>query len=80
MKALFRMFAVLFIAAVAIGLGLDMHENRICHLKKKLSQLETENQELIEERYSLRREFAELQRERNRWIIEATRLRGKYQW
>jgi predicted nuclease with TOPRIM domain len=75
MKTLFRIFAILFITAFGIGLGLDLHENRVCHIKKKLTQLEMENHELLEERYSLRREYAELQKERNRWIIEAVRLR-----
>ena len=77
MKAMFRIFAILFITAFAIGLGLDLHENRICQIKKKMIKLEMENQLLLEERYSLRREFAELQKERNRWIIEAVRSRKK---
>ena len=77
MKALFRMFVILFITAFAIGLGLDLHENKVCHVKKRLAQLEMENQELLDERYSIRREFAELQKERNRWIIEAIRLKKK---
>jgi cell division protein FtsB len=77
MKALFRMFVILFITAFAVGLGLDLHENKVCHIKKRLAQLEMENQELLEERYSLRREFAELHKERNMWVIEATRLRKK---
>jgi hypothetical protein len=77
MKALFRIFVILFITAFAIGLGLDLHENRVCHIKKRLAQLEMENQELLEERYSLRREFAEVQKERNRWIIESIRLRQR---
>jgi len=75
MKALLRIFVIMFIASFAVGLGLDLHENRICHMKKKLTQLEMENQKLLEERYSLRKEFAELQKERNRWIIEAVRSR-----
>ena len=75
MKALLRIFAVLFFTTFAIGLGLDLHENRICHIKKRMTQLEMENQKLLEERYSLRKEFAELQKERNRWIIEAVRSR-----
>jgi len=77
MKAFFRIFVFLFITAFAIGLGLDLHENRVCHIKKRLAQLEMENQELLEERYSLRREFAEVQKERNRWILEAIRLRQR---
>lgn len=77
MRALFHMFVLLFITAFAIGLGLDLHENKVCHIKKRLAQLETENQVLLEERYSLRREFAELHKERNRWIIEAIRLKNK---
>ena len=77
MKALFRLLVILFITSLAVGLGLDLHENRVCHLEKKISQLEIENEELIEERYSLRKEFAELQKERNRWIIEATRSRKR---
>jgi len=77
MKALFRLFAILFITTFAIGLGLDLHENRICHIKKKMTKLEKENQLLLEERYSLRREFAELHKERNKWIIEAVRSRKK---
>lgn len=75
MKALYRIFVILFITAFAVGLGLDLHENRICYMKKKLTQLEMENQKLLEERYSLRKEFAELQKERNRWIIDAVRSR-----
>jgi len=77
MKALFRLLVILFITTFAVGLGLDLHENRVCHLKKKVSQLEIENEGLIEERYSLRKEFAELQKERNRWIMEATRLKKR---
>ena len=77
MKAMFRIFAILFITAFAIGLGIDLHENRVCHIKKKMTKLEMENQELLEERYSLRREFAQLQKERNRWIIEAVRSKKK---
>ena len=77
MKALFRLFVVLFITAFAVGLGLDLHENRVCHIKKRLAQLEVENQELLEERYCLRREVAEVQKERNRWIIESIRLRQR---
>ena len=77
MKALFRIFVILFITSLAVGLGLDLHENRVCYLKEKVSQLEIDNQGLIEERYSLRKEFAELHKERNRWIIEATRSRKK---
>jgi len=77
MKALFRIFVILFITTFAIGLGLDLHENRVCHIKKRLAQLEMENRELLEERYSLRREFAEVQKERNRWIIESIRLRQR---
>jgi FtsZ-binding cell division protein ZapB len=77
MKALGRMFVVLFITAFAVGLGLDLHENKVCHIKRRLAQLEMENQELLEERYSLRREFAELHKERNRWVMEANRLRKK---
>ena len=41
--------------------------------QKKLAQLEREKQELLEERYSLWKEFAELQKEGNKYIIEATR-------
>jgi hypothetical protein len=37
--------------------------------------LERENQQLLEERYSLRKEFVELQKDRNRYIIEAVRSR-----
>ena len=77
MKAMFRIFAILFITAFAIGLGIDLHENRVCHIKKKMTKLEMENQELLQERYSLRREFAQLQKERNRWIIEAVRSKKK---
>jgi len=77
MKSLFRIFVILFITAFGVGLGLDLHENRVCHIKKRLARLEMENQELLEERYSLRREFAEVQKERNRWIIESIRLRQK---
>ena len=77
MKALFRIMVILFITSFAVGLGLDLHENRICYLKKKVSQLEVENQGLIEERYSMRKEFAELHKERNKWIIEATRSRKR---
>jgi cell division protein FtsB len=75
MKTLFRIFAILFITAFGIGLGLDLHENRVCHIKKRLAQLERENQQLLEERYSLRKEFVELQKDRNRYIIEAVRSR-----
>ena len=75
MKTLFRIFAVLFVTSLAVGLGLDLHENRVCHIKKRLTQLEMENQKLVEETYSLRKEFAELQKERNRYIIEAVRSR-----
>ena len=75
MKTLYRMFVILFITAFAVGLGLDLHENRVCHMKKKLTQLEIENQKLLDERYSLRKEFAEVQKERNRYIIEAVRSR-----
>lgn len=77
MKALFRLFLILFIFASAIALGLDLHENRVHHIKKRMTQLETENHDLLEQRYSLRREFAELQKERNRWIMETIRLRKK---
>ena len=77
MKALFRILVILFATSLAVGLALDLHENRVCHLKKKVSQLEIENEGLIEEVYSLRKEFAELQKERNKWIIEATRSRKK---
>jgi len=75
MKALYRIFVVLFITAFAVGLGLDLHEKRVCQIKEKLTQLEMENQKLLEERYSLRQEFAQLQKERNRYIIEAVRSR-----
>ena len=75
MKALLRIFTILFITSFAVGLGLDLHENRICHIKKRMTQLEMENQKLLEESYSLRKEFAELQKERNRYIIEAVRSR-----
>jgi cell division protein FtsB len=75
MKALYRLFVILSITAFAVGLGLDLHENRICHMKKKLTQLEMENQKLLDERYSLQKELTELQKERNRYIIEAVRSR-----
>ena len=77
MKALFRLFLILFIFASTMALGLDLHENRVHHIKKRMTQLEMENQDLLEQRYSLRREFAELQKERNRWIMETIRLRKK---
>ena len=75
MKALLRIFAVLFVMTFAVGLGLDLHENRIYHIKKRMTQLEMENQKLLEERYALRKEFAEIQKERNRWIVDAVRSR-----
>ena len=75
MKTLLRIFTILFIASFGIGLGLELHENRVCYIKKRMTQLEMENQKLVEETYSMRKEFAELQKERNRYIIEAVRSR-----
>ena len=75
MKTLLRIFTILFIASFGIGLGLELHENRVCYIKKRMTQLEIENQKLMEETYTIRKEFAELQKERNRYIIEAVRSR-----
>ena len=75
MKTLLRIFTILFIASFAVGLGLELHENRVCYIKKRMTQLEIENQKLMEETYTIRKEFAELQKERNRYIIESVRSR-----